>query len=65
MEFNLSSHKIKISESLNAIHFYIYEKDGSLLHNYSVDKKDLDKSTIKNIDIKDFPTLKTINIKKV
>ena len=64
MEFKLSSYKIRISESLNSIHFYVYEKDGLLLHSYSVDKKELDDAKgIKDIKVKDFPTLK--NIKKI
>lgn len=64
MEFNLSNYKIRVSESLKAIHFYIYEKDGLLLHSYSVEKTELENSKgIKDINLKDFPTLK--NIKKI
>jgi hypothetical protein len=64
MEFNLSNYKIRISESLNSIHFYIYAKEGLLLDTYSIDKDKLeDAKGINNIKIKELPTLK--NIKKI
>lgn len=68
MEFNLSNYKIRVSESLNSIHFYIYAKGGGmLLDTYSVDKTDLEDSKgisgLKDIKIKDFPTLKNIDNK--
>ena len=67
MEFNLSNYKIRVSESLNSIHFYILDKEENLLDTYSVEKQELEESKgIKDLKLKSFPTLKTIKtIKKI
>jgi|GEM_PF-6112020 len=62
MEFNISDYRIRISESLDSIHFYIYAKEGMLLDSYLVDKIDLENhkgvSRSKGINIKDIsPTI--------